>query len=446
MRRRAETFLSAWKLNPSRKPLLLQGVRQSGKTFILKNLFGPTFPACHYFDMKMDVRAASVFESGDLRPERILSELEFISGRRIDPERDLIVFDEIQACPKALLSLKYFCDFLPGSFVAAAGSLLGLYLSNEPFPVGKVEMFDVGPMDFREFLEAVGQRQAVEILEGSKPSMPLSPVVHDTLWNLFGRYITIGGMPEAVSVYVSASGEGEFTALERVRSIQQQLVEGWLSDIAQHAGNESALHVQQVWQSVPGQLGRDLDDSADRFRFKGVIPGRKSYRDLAGPIAWLEKARMLKRVPIINRVETPLSAWESGSLFKLYIHDTAILQCMAGIPLEVSRVFHPGFYKGWVAENAVAQELVSSGLSNLHCWKGNQSEVEFLADSCCGPVPIEVKSGRKTRSKSLSIFRERFNPPLAVKLGAWNFENEGKTVRLPLYAACLLPGLISDLS
>lgn len=443
MRRRAETFLSAWKLNPSRKPLLLQGVRQSGKTFILKNLFGPTFPAFHYFDMKMDVRASYVFESGDLHPERILSELEFLSGRSIDPERDLIVFDEIQACPKALLALKYFCDFLPGSFVAAAGSLLGLYLSNEPSPVGKVEMLDVGPLDFREFLEALGQRKAVEILEGSKPSIPLSPVVHETLWNLFGRYIAVGGMPEAVSVYVGT--DGEFNALERVRSIQNQLVEGWLSDIAQHAGNANALHVQQVWQSVPGQLGRDLDDSADRFRFKGVIPGRKSYRDLAGPIAWLEKARMLKRVPIINRVETPLSAWESGSLFKLYIHDTAILQCMAGIPIEASRVFHPGFYKGWVAENAVAQELVGSGLSNLHCWKGNQSEVEFLADSCCGPVPIEVKSGRKTRSKSLSVFRERFNPPLAVKLGAWNFESGGKTVRLPLYAAFLIPALIADL-
>lgn len=396
--------------------------------------------------MKMDVRAASVFESGDLHPERILGELEFLSGSRIDPERDLIVFDEIQACPKALLALKYFCDFLPGSFVAAAGSLLGLYLANEPFPVGKVEMFDVGPLDFREFLEAAGQRKAVEILEDSNPSRPLSTVVHETLWNLFGKYIAVGGMPEAVSIYVSASGDGELTALERVRSIQRQLVEGWLSDIAQHTCKENALHVQQVWQSVPGQLGRDLDDGADRFRFKGVIPGRKSYRDLAGSIAWLEKARMLKRVPIIKRVETPLSAWESGSLFKLYIHDTAILQCMAGIPFEASRVFHPGFYKGWVAENAVAQELVSSGLSNLYCWKGNQSEVEFLLDSCCGPVPIEVKSGRKTRSKSLSVFREKYDPPLSVKLGAWNFASEGKTVRLPLYAAFLIPGLISDLS
>lgn len=137
-------------------------------------------------------------------------------------------------------------------------------------------MLDVGPMDFREFLEALGQRQAVEILEASRPSIPVSPVVHETLWNLFGRYITAGGMPEAVSVYVGISGKGEFSALERVRSIQKQLFEGWLSDIAQHAGRENALHVKQVWQSVPVQLGRDLDDSANRFRFKGVIPGRKS--------------------------------------------------------------------------------------------------------------------------------------------------------------------------
>lgn len=443
MKRKAELELLRWKEQPNRKPLLLRGIRQSGKTYLLKNLFAPTFQASHYFDLKMNSNACSVFTSGNLDPSHLLSELEFVAGETIDVNRELLILDEIQACPQALTALKYFCELMPGAFIAGAGSLLGVHLSKEPFPVGKISTVNVDPLDFREFLLAIGENQAFDLLEEAHPCRPFSNLVHNRIWQLYGKYLAVGGMPEAVEVYIGTVPDGEWTAYNAVRTVHEHLVDGWISDIAKHSGRTNALHIEQVWRSLPSQLGRELDGNAKRFRFKGVIPGRKSYRALADPISWLEKARMVTRVPVINRGETPVSVWVKPSLFKLYIHDTAILRYMAGVPLEKTRVFNPGFYKGWVAENAIAQELVANGLRRLHCWTERNSEIEFLLDGISGPIPVEVKSGRNTRSRSLSVFREKYNPEIAVKLGAWNFSASSKVFHLPLYAAFKIPDLVN---
>lgn len=445
MRRKTEQALLRWKENPNRKPLLLKGVRQSGKTYLLKNLFAPSFPASHYFDLKMNSAAHAVFSSGDLDPASLLSNLEFVAGKTIDPNRELLILDEIQACPRALTALKYFCELMPGAFITAAGSLIGVHLSQEPFPVGKIDRLNVDPLDFREFLSATGEDRAIDLLKDSHPGKPFPDVMHNRIWQLYGKYLAVGGMPEAIKVYIDTIPNGEWAAFNAVRTVQEHLVEGWISDIAKNSGKTNSLHIEQVWKSLPSQLGREFDENAKRFKFKGVIPGRKSYRDLAGPIAWLEKAGMVNRVAVINRGETPVSVWEKQSLFKLFVHDTAILRYMAGIPLSKMRVFNPGFYKGWVAENAVAQELVASGIRKLHCWMENQSEIEFLLDSTSGPIPVEVKSGRKTRSRSLSVFRAKYDPEISVKLGAWNFSASKKLLHLPLYAAFKIPDLINHI-
>ncbi|MCD4848186.1 MAG: AAA family ATPase [Candidatus Aegiribacteria sp.] len=443
MRRKTEQALLQWRENSNRKPLLLRGVRQSGKTYLLKKLFAPFFPASHYFDLKMNRAAHAVFSSGDLNPKSLLSELEFVSGKTIDINSELLILDEIQACPKALTALKYFCELMPGVFIAAAGSLIGVHLSQESFPVGKIDMVNVDPLDFREFLSAIGEDRANDLLQEAHPLKPFSDLVHNRIWQLYGKYLAVGGMPETVKVYTDNIPRGEWTAYNAVRAVQEHLVEGWISDIAKHSGKANSLHIEQVWKSLPSQLGREFDGNAKRFRFKGVIPGRKSYRDIAGPIAWLEKARMVNRVPVVNRGESPVSVWEKQSLFKLFVHDTAILRYMAGIPLNESRVFNPGFYKGWVAENAVAQELVANGFKRLHCWTERNSEIEFLLDGTSGPIPVEVKSGRNTRSRSLSVFREKYDPEISVKLGAWNFSASKKVLLLPLYAAFKLSDLIN---
>ncbi len=443
MKRKVEHELQRWMKNPNRKPLLLKGIRQSGKTYLLQQLFASSFPATHYFDLKMNSTACEAFLSGNLDPEYILQELEFIAGTTIDLSRELLILDEIQSCPQAITALKYFCEFMPGSFIAAAGSLLGVHLSQEPFPVGKVDIINVDPLDFKEFLYATGEGRAIHFLDKASVRKPLPHTVHKRIWQIYGHYLAVGGMPEAVQVYINTTQNGEWTAYNAVRTVQEHLVDGWISDIAKHSGKTNALHIEKVWTSLPSQLGRDFDGNANRFRFKGVIPGRKSFRDLEGPISWLQKARMVNLVPVVNRGETPVSVWEKQSLFKLFVHDTAILRYMAGIPLKETRVFNPGFYKGWVAENAIAQELVANGLRKLHCWVERNSEIEFLLDGASGTVPVEVKSGRNTRSKSLSIFRKKYNPDVSIKLGAWNFSEGDGVLHLPLYAAYKIPELIS---
>jgi len=442
MRRKAEQELQRWKTDPDRKPLLLKGVRQSGKTYLLKELFARSFPVTHYFDLRMNSAARAAFTEENLDPNHILQELEFVANKTIDTTRDLIILDEIQACPPALASLKYFCELMPGTFVAAAGSLLGVHLSHESFPVGKIDTLNVDPLDFKEFLLALEQNRAAEMLSEATPEKPYSEAVHSRIWQLYGNYLATGGMPEAIKVYCSTLHQGKLAAYNAVRTVHENLVEGWVADIAKHSGRENALHIERVWTSLPSQLGRNLDGNSKRFRFKGVIPGKKSYRDFEGPVSWLRKAGMVNLVPVVNRGETPVSVWTKQSIFKLYAHDTAILRYMAGIPLKDSRVFNPGFYKGWVAENAVAQELTANGLRKLHCWTERNSEIEFLLDGNLGAVPVEVKSGRNTRSKSLSVFRKKYSPKLSIKLGGWNFSAAGSVLSIPLYAASKIPKLI----
>ena len=177
-----------------------KGIRQSGKTYLLKQLFAPSFPASHYFDLKMNSAAKAVFSSGNLDPQHILQELEFVAGKTIDVSRELLIFDEIQACPTALTALKYFCELMPGAFIAAAGSLLGVHLSQEPFPIGKIDMINVDPLDFREFLSATGENRAIDLLTEANPYKPLSDSVHNRIWQIYGKYMAVGGMPEAVEV------------------------------------------------------------------------------------------------------------------------------------------------------------------------------------------------------------------------------------------------------
>ncbi len=201
MKRTAETKLQQWKKNPGRKPLLLKGVRQSGKTYLLKHLFADSFPNSHYIDLKMNKVANSIFSSGNLDPQYLLQELEFALGTTIDIYSELLILDEIQACPMAITALKYFCELKPGAYIAAAGSLLGVHLSEEPFPVGKVDILYLNPLDFREFLEAMGEHRLLQKLNEAHPQKPLSAIVHRRLWQLFGNYLAIGGMPEAIATY-----------------------------------------------------------------------------------------------------------------------------------------------------------------------------------------------------------------------------------------------------
>jgi predicted AAA+ superfamily ATPase len=419
MRRTIEKNLQLWKKRTLRKPLLLRGVRQSGKTYLLRKLFAPSFPAVHYFDLEQDRTAASIFNRDSLKPEELINALEILSGNTIDIHSDLIILDEIQASPRALTSLKYFAQDMPEAFIAATGSLLGISLGYSSFPVGKVNYLDVNPLSLK----------------------PLDEFYHSRLWTLFSEYLSVGGMPEAVSCYSNLRIESTLHATEEVRMIMHNLLNSYLADIAKHAGSENSTQITEILKSIPAQLGREVNGNAERFRFKGVIPGKNKYQNLSGAINWLVASSILLKVPLANRGEQPLSAWESPNRFKLYLHDIGILSHLAEIPLLKKEAFIPGFYKGWVAENFVAQELTASGMNQLHSWQGGKAEVEFVIQSEGISIPVEVKAGRRTQAKSAGIFAGKYASPLIVKLGFWTNSLTGDnkpTLKLPLYAAGLL--------
>ncbi len=438
MKRKAIRELEAWKRRPARKPMLLQGVRQCGKTYLLKQLFASSFPEYHYFDLERNAAAASVFRKGSLDPSRILKELELVSDTNISPDRDLIIFDEIQACPRALTALKYFCDDMTDSYICAAGSLVGVTMSDEPFPVGKLEYTDLCPMSFMEFLDALGEERLKGILLSAAEQETLPEAAHDKLWGILGEYIVVGGMPEAVKAYRNIRRESLRTAFIEARKVQEDLIRGYLADMARYSGHSNSMHIERVWRNLPSQLGREQDGNSSRYRFKGVIPGRKGFRGLEGPIDWLDKSGLVLKYSISNRGELPLSAYTAQGRFKLYAHDTGILGALADIPLLDRGGFHEGFYKGWVAESFVAQELSAGGVEPKIAWKENTAEVEFLLQKQNDVIPVEVKAGRRSHSRSAGTFAGKYDPPEIIKLGYWNFKKRGITRFIPLYAASML--------
>ena len=416
---------------------MVLGARQTGKTYLLREYLGPLFPACHYFSLDTDRKAASVFADAGSSADRLIAGLEMVIGRSIDASRDLLVFDEIQDCPGALASLKQFAQDKPGAFVCCAGSLLGLHLAEGSFPVGKVEFLELKPMCFTEYLEAMGERRLLEAVSGLGGGVKPSETAHLLLWDQFATYMLTGGMPEALAAAADLK-ENPLSAFQAARKVHQALEIGYMADMAKHTGKPGSLQIERVWRSIPPQLGRTIDGNASRYRFGGVIPGRGGYRDLAGSIDWIEKAALAIRVPIVENAETPLSAFMKENTFKLYLHDTGMLCSMAGVGsqdwLEAAR----GFYRGWIAESVVVQELVAAGVRKPFSWSRSTAEVEFVLEHDGIVIPMEVKAGRRSQSKSLASFAARYDPPMMIKAGMWNLGRRGRTILLPLYACSLL--------
>jgi uncharacterized protein len=433
MRRFITEKLVAWKNSPFRKPLILRGARQVGKTYSLKEFGKAAFNKTHYLNFEEDERFARIFE-GDLNPSRILNELRFYLSQPIDPAQDLIIFDEIQRCGRALTSLKYFCEELPQLAICAAGSLLGVILSEDSFPVGKVAFLDMHPMNFEEFLGGIGETSLQSLLADQPDGDPFPETAHDRLWELWKQYLVVGGLPAAILVF--ASGRADlFDAMRQTRIVQRDLFNAYLGDIAKHCGKANALHVERLWRNVPSQLARNIDGSAPKFRFKETISGLRGYERLSGPIHWLKNAGLILQTPIVEHAAIPLSAFASENAFKLYLFDVGMLGAISDIPPAVIMQYGFGNYQGYVAENFVAQELTAAGAGGLYCWMGKTSEVEFVATVGSGIVPMEVKSGKVTHSKSLSVFEERFHPEHSYIFSARNTSRSSSRVRLPIYSA-----------
>jgi uncharacterized protein len=432
--------LICWKLSQTRKPLVLRGARQVGKTWILNEFGRLQFRKTHYVNFQRNPQMGGLFQ-GSLETQTLLQSLEFLLGERIDTAEDLLILDEIQDCPPAITALKYFQEDMPQLAVAAAGSLLGVTHPHSAFPVGKVEFLDLYPMSFSEFLNAQGLSRELDFLQSVAPGTTIPEPIHDKMMAHFREYLAVGGMPEVVAQY-TASDESQATRMAKARLTQSQLLDAYSGDFAKYAGRVASSHIVSTFRSIPAQLARE----SKNFKPSITLPGSR-FSQLRGAVEWLSGAGLLIKVPIIHHVEIPLVSQVQENRFKPYFLDIGLLGALAEIPPHALMLGDDLFttFKGSLCENAVAQALIGSGFKNLYCWEGLQSEVEFLAQAPTGIYPIEVKSGLSGKLKSLNVYFDKYAPPMRTRISARNLQvrPEDNFANLPLWLAERFGELIS---
>ncbi len=433
MERLATERLLRWRRRAQRKPLLIDGARQVGKTWLVERLFGARhFPATHKLDFLAEPGLAGIFDDG-LEPGRILSNLEILRKTSINPEAELIFFDEVGECQPAVDSLKYFAEEMPGAFVCATGANIGLLGS---FPVGKVELLELFPLCFEEYLMAAGDRRLLECFHARSAAK----AAHDSLWSLLLDYYYTGGMPEAVHCWFHDGGSVQ-RRCERVQAIHRDLLAGYQRDFGKYSGKVDARHIESVFLNIPRQLAKAMDGSVKRFHFKGVIDRKKRYADLRDPISWLERAKLAaKCLQLDCRPTAPLDALARENIFKLFLFDVGLLGFLLNMDYAEQRG-QKTWYKGFIAENFVQNELRAQVRYPTYCWATARGEIEFL-HKCRGGaiIPVEVKSGRRTRARSLHSYIERYAPDKTVKLvgGPGRPDGDGRHLAWPLYCAQFL--------
>ena len=427
--------LLSWKRQPRRKPVLIDGARQTGKTHLIEQIFGARqFRRVHKLDFNLEPGLASVFADG-LAPRTIVDNIEVRFNEPVDLARDLIFFDEVGDCQPALDSLKYFAEQAPEAFVCATGSNFGLLTS---FPVGKVHRLELFPLCFEEFVMASGQTRLLQMFR----TRARSSTAHERLWSLFLDYTFVGGMPEAVASWFN-SGQGMAERIRQVETIHRDLVTGFERDFGKYAGPVHAQHIDAVFHNIPRQLEATLDGSVKRFRFQGVVARKRGYQDLRGPIDWLEKCRLAwKCYPIVSEPIPPLLHLTKESRFRVFLFDIGILRYLLRLPYALQREPKYG-YKGFIAENFVQTELCARVGHPTYGWAEGTAEIEFLHQARNGEiVPVEAKSRRRSRARSLSSYITRYAPERAITLTADpRGGRDGVVTNWPLYEAQFLGDL-----
>jgi predicted AAA+ superfamily ATPase len=438
MKRDCTKELRQWKASLNRKPLILRGARQTGKTHVLREFGASDYQRCHYFNFEQDSRLGTIFES-DLHPQRILRDLETYARTTITPCVDLVFFDEIQACPRALTALKYFQEQCADQHIAAAGSLLGVRMSQAPsFPVGKVDFLDLHPMTFFEFLDAVNASGYRQRLENPERLEPLPEALHLELIQLLRDYHLTGGMPEVVARH-AAGADGE-----NCRSIQRGILDSYTLDFAKHAPVADIPKLSLLWKSLPTQLARENK----KFLFSLVKHGARA-RESENALTWLENAGLAHRCALAMKPEIPLTATAVTSTFKIYALDVGLLGALAEVPPVAlsGDISILGSHHGAFAENFAAQHLLALGQRTLHYWKNptGDAEVDFLRQSGPEILPLEIKAGTNVRSHSLGIYKMKFNPSVALRASLQNLRLDGSILNIPLYALPALPRMLDAL-
>ena len=421
--------LKQWQSKPGRKPLLLTGVRQCGKTYIVEKYGRENFESFLCVNFEAADNISGIFDY-DFDVKRILSELEIRYKTKIIPGKTLLFFDEIQECPRAITSLKYFCENMRELHLICAGSLLGVALKREQisFPVGKVNRLQLYPMSFKEFIIASGRQDLIDIFGDWPKDRVIPPLYSVPMENLLKEYYIVGGMPEAVKTWISTHDTDE------VEGVQREILNDYADDFSKHAPVSEIPKIRWIWDSVPVQLAKENN----KFVFSHVKEGKRSA-ELEDALQWLKDAGLIIRTELVSNPELPLSGSADKTAFKVYLADIGLLRAKSNVSamtiLEESDNYIR--YKGAFAENYVLNELRAKGKEPYFWRSGNVAEVDFVFEFSGEIVPVEVKSADNTQAKSYRQFCKKYEPRLGFKLSrkniAENLCEKTPTISLPLY-------------
>jgi len=437
MFRKSMDDLLDWKNSKTRKPLIIRGARQVGKTWLMKE-FGKThYEKVAYINFDNNERMESLF-NGNLELERIITALQIENGIKIGAQNTLIIFDEVQEVPRALTSLKYFCENAPEYHIIAAGSLLGVALHpGTSFPVGKVEFLDLYPLNFMEFLSAMGNEQLVELLKSKDFS--LITTFKGKYIDLLKQYYYIGGMPAVVASFI------EDADYAKARQLQKEILMAYEQDFSKHAPNEAVPRIRMLWSSTPAQLAKE-----NRKFVYGLIRQGARAREYELAMTWLIDCGLIYKISRVTKPDMPLMAYQDFNAFKLYILDVGLLGAMSDLDLksllEGNNLFEE--FKGALTEQYVLQQLIASREVTPYYWSAEKAtaEIDFIFQSDMNIVPLEVKASENLQAKSLKSYCQKYHPKYAIRISMSDYRQEEWLTNVPLYAINVLPSLLKGKS
>lgn len=426
--------LIKWKNSKTRKPLILKGARQVGKTYLLKQFGAKNYEGIAYFNFDHEEDLYNLFEKTK-DPKRILEQLAFIYGKAIKPEKTLIFFDEIQECPNALNSLKYFEEEANEYHVVCAGSLLGIKLSHTSFPVGKVDFLNMYPMTFSEYLIADNQKNLVEYMKTLVEAKNMPEIFSNMLEEKLKAYFIIGGMPEAVFSWVNEKD------IERVSYIQKNILEAYESDFSKHTENSEANKISLIWNSIPSQLAKENK----KFLYQIVKEGARA-REYENALNWLSSANLIHKVYNIKKPDFPLKAYNDLSAFKIYMNDVGLLRRMSNLDSKIiakgNKLFEE--FKGAFTENYVLNALNTIYENTPNYYTFDRNEIDFIIQSKNEIIPIEVKSGKSTKNSSLAKYKEKQESKISIRFSLNNLSKDEKIINIPLYLIEYMENIIHN--
>jgi len=425
MYRTAIEKLYKWKESKNRKPLIIEGARQVGKTWLMKEFGSKAYADTVYINFDSNSIMADLFSS-DLNTDRLIAGLELYSGRKINPDNTLLIFDEVQEVPKALSSLKYFYENAPQYHIICAGSLLGIALhQGTSFPVGKVDFLKLYPLSFKEFLMATENERFAKLLE--KQDFQMITAFKQTYIDALKNYYFVGGMPEAVQSFADDRDYNE------VRNIQKRILTAYEQDFSKYAPNEIVPKIRMVWNSIPSQLAKENK----KFIYSVIREGGRA-KEYETAIMWLTDCGLVHKVSRVNAAGFPLKAYEDLKAFKLFIVDVGLLGCMTGLHqrtlLDGNNLFT--HFKGALTEQYVCQQLKTLDDLGIYYYTNerNTCEIDFIIDTGKQIIPIEVKAEVNLKAKSLKVYKEKFNPEISIRTSMSDYKKEDWLINLPLYA------------